>query len=474
MGARCVSTQARSTNKVSAAPQTPVRRSLAFNAIVRASRQMRDEVNVVLDYARLEAIGPTLHPQRIELRPLVEESMALVEPAAKARGLQTRITMGAEVPAHFITDANQLRHILANLLSNAVKYTPRGTVECRVRGDTERLVIEVADTGIGIPHEQRHRLFKEYERFGAENAGIEGTGLGLSTAHRLTRLMGGHMGHRDNSGGGSVFWLELPAAAAEAPPTPAEIARPAHAGALNVLVVDDTDINRELIKSFLRGAGHCVTEAREGAEAVQIAASQDFDVVLMDMRMAGMDGLEATRAIRALKGSRASVPIVAITANAFERHAQECRRAGMSDHLAKPFTQAELTATIARAVTRRLRTPSGAGSAIDPDTRAQLVASIGESGFEQLLDQLAPRIEAMLRQLEEPVTASSHEALADLAHELIGSAGTLGLKRLAEAARRYEAGTEGGSADATEMRRVLLATISELRSRGLLEVLVPH
>jgi CheY-like chemotaxis protein/HPt (histidine-containing phosphotransfer) domain-containing protein len=285
------------------------------------------------------------------------------------------------------------------------------------------------------------------------------------------------MGHRDNPGGGSVFWLELPAAVADAPRASAETARPTPEraspdGALNVLVVDDSAINRELMSSFLRAAGHYVVQACDGAEAVQAAAAQDYDVVLMDMRMAGMDGLEATRAIRALDGPRACVPIVAITANAFDRHAEECRRAGMSEHLAKPFTQAELLAVVARAATRRSRAQPRAEAAIDPDIMAQLVASIGESGFERLLDQLALRIEALLRQIEDPEATASQEALADLAHELIGSAGTLGLMRLAEAASRYEAALARGNADAAEMRRVALAALSELRSRRSLAALV--
>jgi CheY-like chemotaxis protein/HPt (histidine-containing phosphotransfer) domain-containing protein len=278
------------------------------------------------------------------------------------------------------------------------------------------------------------------------------------------------MGHRDNSDGGSVFWLELPAAVAEEPQARAEVTGPAPERALNVLIVDDSEINRDLMSSFLRAAGHSVWEARGGAEAVQIAAAHDYDVVLMDMRMAGMDGLEATRAIRALNGPRASVPIVAITANAFDHHVQECRRAGMSEHLAKPFTQAELTAAVARAAARRSGRQARAESEIDPDIMDQLIASVGESGFERLLDQLAVRIEALVRHIED--SATSHEELADLAHELIGSAGTLGLSRLAEAANRYEAALADRDADGTEMRRIALAALSALRARRSLEAVV--
>ncbi len=439
--------------------------------IVRASKQMRIVVNVVLDYARIEALGPTLHPQRTALRPLIEECMAVVEPAANARRLQTKIRIDPEVPAHFVTDGIQLRHILANLLSNAVKYTPAGMVECHVSGDSERLTIEVADTGLGIPQAQRHLLFKEFERFGAERTGIEGTGLGLSIASRLVRLMGGHMGHRDNPVGGSVFWLEIPAAAEERE-VRSDIAPTAPDRHLKVLVVDDTDINREVTASFLRMAGHHVAEARDGAEAVQMAAAQDFDVVLMDMRMAGVDGLEATRSIRALDGPRGRVPIVAVTANALDHHAEECRRAGMTDHLAKPFTQSELLAVVAHAATRGPAQPSHTVSAMDPDTMDQLVATMGETAVERLLDQLALRLEALLRRIEDPTATAPRDQLAELMHELIGSGGTLGFRRLAEAAKRYESALASGYADATEIRRLALATLSELRRRRSLEALI--
>jgi CheY-like chemotaxis protein/HPt (histidine-containing phosphotransfer) domain-containing protein len=441
--------------------------------IIRAGKQMRNVVNKVLDYARIEALGPALHPRRLEIASLIEECMAVIEPGAKARGLGTRITVSSSAPRYFVTDGNQLRQILANLLSNAVKYTPSGMVECRLGGNSEHITIEVADTGLGIPQAMRHRLFKEFERFGTERTGIEGTGLGLSIAHRLTRRMGGHMGHRDNPGGGSVFWLELPAATEEEPDACVESARTVSDRRLNLLVVDDSDITREITASFLRTAGHCVREARDGAEAVRIAAAEDFDAVLMDMRMPRLDGLGATQAIRALEGSRGSVPIVAITANAFDRHAEECRRAGMSEHLAKPFTRAELLAIVARTAARRPLAQRHEIAPIDPGTISQLVASLGESAVERLLDELALRIESLLRQVEDATPTASHEHLADLAHELIGSAGTLGFRRLAEAATRYEAMLARGDADSTEVRRAALTALSELQRRRSLEATLP-
>lgn len=161
------------------------------------------------------------------------------------------------------------------------------------------------------------------------------------------------MGHRDNAGGGSVFWLELPVGVADADDAAvAETVEATSVNCLRVLVVDDSDVNREVAQASLRSAGHSVTTARDGSEAVRLAASQDFDVILMDMLMPVMGGLQATRQIRALDGRRSQVPIVAVTANALDRHAEECRQAGMTEYLAKPFVKAELLAVVARATAR--------------------------------------------------------------------------------------------------------------------------
>ena len=449
--------------------------SRQLGEIVRASKHMRDVVNVVLDYARTEALGPALRMKHFDVRALIEECLAVVEPGARARGLEIRNTAAPDAPVQFVTDDIQLRQILMNLLSNAVKYTPNGMIELRLSGDAEHLMIEVADTGIGIPEGQRHHLFNEYERFGAERTNIEGTGLGLAIAHRLARRLGGHMGHRDNPGGGSVFWLELPAGVPDKPGIVAEPEAAAPAQRLNVLVTDDSDVNRDVAIAFLRKAGHATSEARDGGKAVRLAAARDFDVVLMDMRMPGMDGLEATRRIRALDGPRGQVPIVAVTANALDQHAEECRRAGMSEHLAKPFTQAELLAVVARAARQRPQPASAAATTIDADSVAQLAACMGEDALKQLLDSLALRIESLVRQIEDPASSTSPDELAALAHELVGSAGTLGFTRLAAAARRFENSVaSGGSADTAEMRHEATAALSELRRRPSLDALLSY
>jgi DNA-binding response OmpR family regulator len=182
----------------------------------------------------------------------------------------------------------------------------------------------------------------------------------------------------------------------------------------------------------------------------------------MDMRMGGVDGLEATRRIRALSGSRGRVPIVAVTANAFDQHAEECGRAGMSGHLAKPFTQAELLAAVARGITAAVSPASCETPAapVDAECLAQLTTTMGGEAVQRLLNGLALRIEALLRKLGEPVPT---DELAELVHELVGSGGTLGFVRLASTAARFEHAIIGGNGDLAEMRDEALAALSDLR-----------
>jgi CheY-like chemotaxis protein/HPt (histidine-containing phosphotransfer) domain-containing protein len=285
--------------------------------------------------------------------------------------------------------------------------------------------------------------------------------------------MGGHLGHRDNPGGGSVFWLKLPAGIADEPDALAEAREIAPHRRLNVLVVDDSVVSREVAAAFLRQAGHAATEARDGDEAVRLVAAQDFDVVLMDMRMTGVDGLEATRSIRAMAGPRADVPIVAVTANALDEHAEECRRAGMSQHLAKPFTQAELIAVVMRAIADRAHTPCNALPTFDPDIMAELTSCMDADAIQGLLDCLSLRIQVLLRRLDEPTPFTASEALAELTHELAGSAGALGFSRLSMIATRFQTAITANPTEAgwmvAEIQREAEAALAELRHRRELE-----
>ncbi len=319
-------------------------------------------INRVLDLSGIEAELVKLEPVECDLRSLAETCLSFVRPAAEARSLRLGLVAAPDMPPTVFIDPVRLRQVLLNLLGNAVKFTKQGSVELRLRrsSDKARLLVEVVDTGPGIPAEQRHRLFREFERLDANSTSlVEGTGLGLAISARLAAYMGGRLHYEDNPPGGSIFRLELPLAAGSRPaPPPANVpargppdtpAVPTPARALRVLVVDDIAMNRDIAGSLLRAGGHEVAYAEGGAAAVEAVAAGDFDVVLMDVRMPEVDGIEATRRIRLLTGTRRQVPIVALTALAFPEQVEICRRAGMKGHVTKPFTLDTLNDAIARA-----------------------------------------------------------------------------------------------------------------------------
>ena len=456
------------------------------DAMLGAGTHLLQMINRVLDLSEVEAERTSLQTSDADLHQIAGACLDLVRPAAEAKRLALRMDVAPDVPRHVRTDATRLRQMLLNLLGNAVKFTACGVVALRMRvvGGTV-LRFEVADTGPGISAEHRSRLFQYFERLGVESAAVEGAGVGLALSARLAALLGGRMAHEDNPGGGSVFWLELPlaadAGAAAAPhPTTASstgmpdtrpAATPAHP--IRVLVVDDMAMNRDIAGSFLLAAGHEVVCADGGAEAVEAAAASDFDAVLMDVRMPGVDGLEATRRIRALPGPRGRVPIVGLTAQAFAGQVETCRAAGMDDHLAKPFQPDALLAVVARAVAagqvrdepRSAPVPvvpaAGSGVAIldaavfertaaflTPETVAAYMQTIGACG------------EALLRGLRAPdALAGGAAGLASEAHALAGSAGFFGFERLAAVARHFESAVQTGSSDAQALAQDLSATL---------------
>ncbi|HVC59239.1 MAG TPA: PAS domain S-box protein [Acetobacteraceae bacterium] len=470
------------------------------NAMLGAGKHLLEMITSVLDLSEIEAEHVELRAIEVDARAVAAACLDLVRPAAETKRLALSISMAPGTRRELVTDPMRLRQVLLNLLGNAVKFTSRGTVALRLRPATDgsALRIEVADTGPGIPGEQRQRLFQEFERLDNRATGtVEGAGLGLALSARLAKLIGGRLGHSDNPGGGSVFWLELPLDTGVAPTpviaaasdVPAGPTAPAPLRALHVLVVDDVAMNRDVASSFLRAAGHKVDLVESGTKAVAAVTSTDFDVVLMDVRMPEMDGLEATRRIRALKGVRGSVPIVALTAQAFIEQVEECRKEGMDDHLAKPFDSDTLLAAVVRA--------AGAGHVRDdrfdsasPPSTAPVVRSASGSellvldprAFERTASFLAPetvasylqvitaRGEAIMRGLRGPeaLTRNRNE-LARAAHGLAGSVGMFGFERLAAVGLRFERAVQSGAPGVPALADALSAavevTLQEIHAR---------
>ena len=316
--------------------------------ILDASEALLSIINDVLDFSKLEAGQASIEIQPLSVLHLVEETTGIVAIQAAAKGLVLTTDLDPRTPELVGGDVARLRQVLLNFLSNAVKFTDQGSITVRTqwrgRKRSGRLRLSVIDTGAGIAPDSVGRLF---ERFSQAEVSINrthgGTGLGLAICKGIIGLMGGEVGVDTKVGEGSSFWFEIPAKAAQAEASQATDADAAlECPSLRILMVDDTAVNRELVKLMLEPMGCEIEEASGGADGVQAALSRPFDLILMDVRMPGVDGLEATRVIRAISALNRQTPILALTADVQPENAAACRSAGMDDVIAKPIVPREL------------------------------------------------------------------------------------------------------------------------------------
>ena len=322
-------------------------------------------VNQVMELSSIEAGQVSLSMVGTPLSETLSSALSVIQPLALRRNIRIDFNLGALSDLVVLADPIQLKSVLINLLSNAVKYNhQQGEVFIGARGTQDGKVrIEIRDTGPGIPDQAREAAFQPFNRLGAEGSHIEGTGLGLPITERLIQMMSGSLGFESVPGQGSTFWVELLAAPplpkAERPPpreaseTAAKTSPATTVSPLDVLIAEDHPINQKLLRLTLEKRGHRVTVVSNGAEALQALddpgkSSPRFDVVLMDLMMPVMDGLEATRRIRQMEsGSGRRIPIVAVTACAMDSDREACFEAGMDDYLAKPVDTRNLIKILA-------------------------------------------------------------------------------------------------------------------------------
>lgn len=414
-----------------------------LQTIRQSGDMLLDVINDVLDYSKLEAGAMTVETRSFSLPEVIDSIRTIMEPRARNGGL----TITFDRPdVSLTTDPGRLRQILINFIGNAIKFTPFGSVDVRAELSGDRLICSVRDTGPGITEADMARLFKEFNQLdGSTTRSHGGTGLGLAISKRLAEALGGEVGVISEPGLGSKFWVEVPVEAVQplsvAPPVPTPVVtQRRQSGA--VLVVDDNAVNRAVAGGLLQHMGYTVSYAQNGAEAVRAVSEADFALVLMDMQMPVLDGVESTRRIRQ---SGSTVPIIGLSANAFDSDRQTCLAAGMDGFIAKPVTRNKLAIGLdvvpSGSATEAARAaPGEPDGRIDLAYQAALIDDLGQATFDGLVIRFCGDAKTLLDEAAAAARGQDAEALDRVLHTLKGAAATLGYKALADRAESMRHG----------------------------------
>ncbi len=405
-------------------------------------------VNDVLDFAKIEAGQVSVVTRSVRLGDVIESVRQLYLPFAEEQGNELSVDVAPDVPEWVQLDPTRVRQVLMNLVNNALKFTQGGRVNVTVQREAALaegcfvLRFTVTDSGLGIDPDLRSRLFTRFTQGDPLNARrFPGTGLGLAIVKRLVELMGGEVGVDSELGAGSRFWFTIESAAGT--PSPDNIGVPLAVGAvavrhLRVLVAEDNDVNRFFILTALERLGHSVQMTVDGREAVDAVQRERFDVVMMDVQMPVMNGIEATRAIRALPGVESTVPIVAVTANVLPEQQALYRQAGFSEWLPKPLTLEQVDGTLRRMFGTADAAPSAAPEAegvdeltlFDNELVSKHRALFGAAGVEKLLLTFVASLADRRSELDTCRAAGDLGGVRRAGHTIKGMAGAIGARRL--------------------------------------------
>ncbi len=420
-------------------------------------------INDILDFSKIESGRLELENQPFSLRESISSNLDLVAAPAAEKGLAMACHFPHDLPEQVVGDVTRFRQILVNLLSNGVKFTEAGRVDVlvlwqRTGQDRAELEIQVRDTGVGIPEDRIDHIFEAFSQADASTTRrFGGTGLGLTISKHLTELMGGRIWVESEVGVGSIFHFTIQVRLADAGHASgqgrqaAQIDRDlARKLPLRILVADDSVVNQKVARMFLERMGYRCDLAANGLEVLEALKRQHYDVVLMDVQMPELDGLETTRRIRKSAPVDKQPRIVAVTAGAMRGDREKCLAAGMDDYVSKPVQAEELQEALLRGSNLTLaELASAAAAAEEPLDPAELSEMRrGQAGInlavlsdlyrlrpqvmndlvENFLSSAADRVESV----HDAVGRGDNESLERAAHSLKGSCGTLGATRMAE------------------------------------------
>lgn len=422
-----------------------------------AGEALRGLLDDLLDYTRIEAGRLELSDEVFSPHCLVESSMDILRRQAEEKELELVSEIGEDVPAALCGDPDRLRQILLNLIGNALKFTEEGGVRVRVErcgGTVDRplLRFSVIDTGRGIPEDFRDALFAKFTQ--ADPVGMRatgGAGLGLAIVKGLAELMEGSAGFASELGRGSHFWCDLPLKHADV----SEFVRPPAADSgvgvdltgLRILLVDDSEINRRVTREMLRRAGAAVTGAASGREALEKAKTASWDLVVMDISMPGMDGIETTGHLRRLW--REPPPVIALTAHAGAESRRRFLSLGFAGYLPKPVRRSQLLGLVAELAGRggelgedaggaSFMRPGATGDVLDEAVLEALEADVGAAAMDRLVSRFLEECEDRRRAAGQALERNDRNEIALHAHALKSAARSFGAHAFARQAERLE------------------------------------
>lgn len=454
--------------------------SAQIRTIRRSGEALLDIINEILDYAKIEHGKLELECRPVDLLMLAESSAEMMRGRATEAGNRVLVDLPYRWRARYVlSDPTRLRQVMLNLMSNAVKFTSDGVVTLRLRQilcDGELwLRVEVQDSGIGIGEDGKAKLFRPFSQVDASiSRRYGGTGLGLTICKEIIDRFGGRVGVDSELGRGSTFWFELPVEATSV--RPQETTAPANhelapLARLRILVAEDNKVNQQVIIGYLKHLGQDAVVADNGAVALERAAAERFDLILMDMQMPVMDGIEATRRLRASMAPSSDTPVVALTANASEEDRKLCLEAGMAGFQAKPISIAMLHRLISDTAGQRGQataavnavplmdaTDAPAVGAAEPAMaaspaedaaqddalarrRQEIAEVLGPEAFEELMSAFFDDAVDLLSDLRQSMQDGRHDRIDGLLHNIKGAAANIGLSNIAHTSQALRQAT---------------------------------